>query len=504
LLAIAGLLAAWLPALLHRSFDADEFEHSHAAWCVYRGMLPYRDFFEHHTPFYYYLLRPFFRWFAVDRSFASARHFLLCGRGLSLVLTILSVCLVTRLGHLLEHRDLGKERKLGLLAGLLLLGQPVFFEKSIEIRPDVLALPGLLGGLWVLLRGLARNPVPAPRMLRYCFAGGLCVGAAVMCTQKMFFALPGVLAGLAIWSLAAGQLGLPARAAPARRVPVALRILPCVLFLIGAGVPAALTWAVFSLQHAGGDFITNNFLLNARWKHIETYQLRKLLLTTWPILALGVLGSARWLAGCFRYGGRRYGELLLLCTVVGLFAGALVIPSAHGQYYLMPLPLVCLAAAQGLLFLVERVHGRASTGLLLLALVPLAVLPARAVRDSLNLRNDRQLARLRFVFERTTPEDVVMDGWEGIGVFRPHAFRYFFLHREIRAMLPTPELVGYLEALERGAIRPRLIAMDWNLSTLGPRFQHFVRMNYTSNDGFFYFRLGFWRPRGIMRDVRGF
>src|SRR5690349_16273212 len=74
--ATAGLLLARLPLLPRRAFDPDELEHSHAAWSLSRGLLPYRDFFEHHTPWYYYLLRPLFRWFDVDGSFESARAFL--------------------------------------------------------------------------------------------------------------------------------------------------------------------------------------------------------------------------------------------------------------------------------------------------------------------------------------------------------------------------------------------------------------------------------------------
>ena len=46
-------------------------------------MVPYKDFFEHHTPWYYYVLRPFFNWFSVDTSFESATHFLWLGRVLS-------------------------------------------------------------------------------------------------------------------------------------------------------------------------------------------------------------------------------------------------------------------------------------------------------------------------------------------------------------------------------------------------------------------------------------
>jgi hypothetical protein len=87
-----------------------------------------------------------------------------------------------------------------------------------------------------------------------------------------------------------------------------------------------------------------------------------------------------------------------------------------------------------------------------------------------------------------------MDGWQGMGIFRPHAFHYFFLHPEIRAMLPAPAWDAYLDALEGGAIRPKLIVMDKNLRAMGPRFAAFVERNYVSDDGFLYFAKA--SPRG--------
>ena len=351
-----------------------------------------------------------------------------------------------------------------------------------------------------------------------------------MCTQKMLFVLPGALVGLAVWSLAGVTAG-ESRPGSHRetRVGAGSRLLLMLVFFIGCGVPGAATWAAFSLQGAGREFIANNFLLNLRWKHIETHQLQRFIETSWPILALCLLGAAMALVRFLRLRERRYDGLLLLSTLVGLFAGLLVMPSAHGQYYLRPLPLVCLFAAQGLLFLVERARRRLRPALLVLALLPLAILPALALHGAFKQRNDGQLARLRFVFDSTGPEDVVMDGWQGMGVFRPHAFHYFFLHPETVAMLPRPHLDAYLDALESGAIRPKLIAMDWNLASLGPRFQEFVTRNYVTGDGLFYFprgtwqargtrggpagterdpslRSGFWQPRqgGLLRALRGF
>jgi hypothetical protein len=464
MLATAGLFLARIPVVGQRPFDPDEFEHAHAAWCVFKGMLPYKDFFEHHTPWYYYTLRPFFHWFDVDTSFESARHFLLFGRGLSLVLTILSILLVGLIGRLWE------DRRVGLVAGLFLVGQPFFFQKTLEMRPDVLALPFFLGGLWFLLRGLATSTDGARRSLRYFLGGGLSLGAAIMCTQKMLFVLPGALAGLGIWSLFPGRVG---------RRP---RILLTMAFLLGVCVPAILTWAAFALHHAGGEFIANNFLLNANWKHIEAEQLRKFIKTSRPVLALSLLGASASLYRFLRSEQRQYGGILLFCTLVGLFAGLLLVPVAYRQYYLMPLPIVCLFAAQGLSLIIECAREGARPWLLILAMIPLAVLPVLDLQATFKVRNDRQLARLRYVFENTKPTDVVMDGWEGMGVFRPHAFYYFFLHGELVDRLPREQVDAYLDALESGRIRPRLIAMDENLVALGSRFLRFVKRNYVRRD----------------------
>jgi 4-amino-4-deoxy-L-arabinose transferase-like glycosyltransferase len=466
-LAIAGLLAARLPLLASRPFDPDELEHAHAAWSLFRGMLPYRDFFEHHTPWYYYVLRPFFNWFDVDTSFQSAKHFLVLGRSLSLLFTIVSVALVLWLGRS------WKDRRTGLVAALLFVSQPIVLQKTLEMRPDVLALPFYLAALVLVVRGIRGDSSKLPR---HFVLAGLALGAAMMCTQKMLFALPGLCAGLGLWWLGDKTSG------GLRRRTFAL-----VVFVVGIAVPGVLTWSAFALRHGGSEFVTNNFLLNAKWKHFTTNQFLKLIETSGPVLALSLGGAGVFLSRFRRDERRDYAGLVLLCTAIGLFLGVIVMPVPHRQYYLMPLPIACLFAVDGLFWLVSQVSERARPGSLVAALVLLGVLPIIALVDGYRERNDHQAAKLRTVFEETRPTDVVMDGWEGMGVFRPHAFYYYFLHEEAVAMLPPPKLDAYVDALESGRIRPKLIAMDKNLWTLGPRFTRFVREHYTSRDGFFYF-----------------
>jgi 4-amino-4-deoxy-L-arabinose transferase-like glycosyltransferase len=469
LVAIAVLLLARIPSMPVRYFDPDELEHCHAAWSVFRGMVPYKDFFEHHTPWYYFILAPFFRWFAVDQSFDNARHFLIFGRAFSLALTTLSALLAFLIGRL------GGNRKVGLLTALFLVGQPIVIQKTLEIRPDVPALPFFLGGLWFLLRGLRVEESETTPKLRWFLGGGLCLGGAIMCTQKMLFVLPGAFTALGLWALAGGRPRLLGRS------------LAGLVTLMGVVVPGALTWAGFALVGGGHPFIQNNFLLNAGWKMHSDEHLMVTLETSWPMLLLCLLGATVALYRFYRAKQRCFEDVLLLCTLGGLVAGILVVPAAYKQYYLPPLAIACVFAAQGLVFAVDWASARARSWLLIGATLLLLIWPVVELGTSFTERDPRQTARLRYVFEHTRPTDTVLDGWLGTGVFRPHPLYYAFMHGELLAMLSPSQRAAYVDALESGRVRPDLITLDNELMALGSRFVRFVLTNYQSKNGLFYF-----------------
>lgn len=471
LLATVAFFVARISLIPLRVFDPDEFEHSHAAWSVFKGLLPYRDFFEHHTPWYYFGLSPFFHWFAVDQTFESARHFLLFGRVVSLVLAALSVVLVIAVGRLVAHR------RVGLLTGLFVAAQPVFIQKTLEIRPDVPALLFFVAALWFLLRGLLEVGEAATSRLRWFLGGGLCLGAAIMCTQKMLFVLPGAFLGLGLWALAGGRRALGARA------------FAVLIVGLGVAVPALFTWIGFAIQGGGRQFLYNNFFLNARFQLRSFRGVQATLKTSWPILVLSLLGAGVALYRFSRAKQRRYGDVLLLCILGGLIAGIVLVPVVYEQYCLVPLSIACLFAAQGLSFLVDLVQERARAWVLVCAILPLSALPVLNLAWSFNHRNDRQLARLRYVFEHTGPADTVLDGWLGTQVFRPAPLYYFFMHRELLGALPDRDKEAYLGPLESGKVRPSLITLDDELLALGPRFSTFLRTHYVTNDGLFYFPL---------------
>jgi hypothetical protein len=469
LVAIAAFLLARIPVIAVRAFDVDEFEHAHAAWNVFRGLLPYKDFFEHHTPWYYFALSPFFRWFAVDQSFDAARSFLIVARGLSFILTVLSAWLVYLVARL------GASRRVGLLAALFFVALPVLTHKTLEIRPDVPALPFFIGVLWFLRRGLLAEAALPARHRRFFLGAGLCLGAAIMCTQKMLFVVPGALLGLALWTIAGGR-----RAFRFRTDAVAI-------LLVGLAVPIAGTWIGFAAHGGGAQFIHDNFLLNARWRWYSGRHLQEVLPSSGPILLLAVVGAAFALLRRDRSRPRDHGDVVLLCILGGLIAGLVVVPAAYQQYYVPILTIACLFAARGLSTLLDLPRHGARAWLVIGATLPFLIWPVVDLSRALGERNDVQMARLRFVFAHTRPTDLVLDGWLGTNVFRPHPLQYGFMHRELLVSLTDSEREAYLDAFTSGRVRPALIALDDELRALGPRFLDFLERDYASSDGLFYF-----------------
>ena len=130
----AGILVSIFFYSESRDFDRDELEHVHTAWKIAQGQEIYVDFFQHHHPFFDYMITP------VINTYGSTADTLFAGRYVMLLLT---ACILA-VTYLLALRVF-KNPEVGLLSLILTSVFTAFFEKSIEIRPDVpQALTGLL------------------------------------------------------------------------------------------------------------------------------------------------------------------------------------------------------------------------------------------------------------------------------------------------------------------------------------------------------------------------
>src|SRR5689334_6253986 len=182
--ALAALLAGQLWLIFHRTWNADEFEHAHATWCVARGMLPYRDFFEHHTPWLYLLFAPLFRRFDAGRDTAAAVGLLIWMRIAMLAATIACVALTAALGRL------WRDARTGWLAAFYVASSIQFLDTMIEFRPDVPALACWLASILCATRGWRSDRTAVA--FAWFVGAGAALGGALLFTQKYVFALPGV------------------------------------------------------------------------------------------------------------------------------------------------------------------------------------------------------------------------------------------------------------------------------------------------------------------------
>ena len=515
----------WRLQLLRvRTFDADEFQHLHSAWLIFEGFLPYRDYFQHHTPGLHYLLSPLFRFADVKTDSVNALWLIFLSRQLMWLFTGLGLGLTFCLG------TVWKGASTGLVATIMLGNCIMYLEKTIEIRPDVVASALWTACILVLLVALHSPDQSAVSLNpRYMFSGAL-LALSLIFTQKMLVALPGLSITM-ISHLVDGY----------RRKQLGLRIASWVNFAMGAAVPIATVACVFYFQGGLTALIEFCFLMNtdptARWSPL--YYLTQLTRQDPWLVAIGAVAVVWQIVSLARAGVSKSGDVLLTSNLVALVAALFFVPWPERQYYVSFLPLLALFAGALIIELwrklLEFMKGQTTKGMQtelaitlialfyalwftlgvsksmmgeLLAYLVTWVLGAGVVwaalkfgwshlalasllmciswtslvqfRDAFELSNTNQLDEIQYVIANSDPKATVMDGWSGIGVFRPHAFFYWFLHRRLVATLEADVMDNLLAGLKSGYIQPALIIFDDDLRVASPDLNDFVTNNYLS------------------------
>jgi len=91
--------------------------------------------------------------------------------------------------------------------------------------------------------------------------------------------------------------------------------------------------------------------------------------------------------------------------------------------------------------------------------------------------NKDQIADIRYIMETTSSSDTIQDGFQGLGVFRPHAYYYWFLHPEIQAMLDQKKLSDDLIAfMEKN--KTKIVIYDDFLKALPEKFQQYIGSHF--------------------------
>ena len=294
-------------------------------------MLPYKDYFEHHTPLLHFLLAPWFRFFNVETDPDQATSFILFARLWMWILTGLIIYLMFAFAKRL------KGPRVAWWSTLFLATTPMFLEKSLEIRPDVLSTALWLGCLLSLIGGIRSRGHSL-----WSFAwSGFFLGLGVMCTQKMLFAIPGFAATLGwhLWRQGGNH-------------PIKRRF--WTLFYPSAGfcLPILVILSYITMRHGLSEFIECNFLMNFKREYyfIQIYYFGRLL-TQSPFLVLfGITGFLGIASTLFHRQSEESptGEednVLLILNSLGLLGGLFLNPIPHRQAFLPLLPLAAVCAA---------------------------------------------------------------------------------------------------------------------------------------------------------------
>jgi len=415
----------------------------------------------------------------------------------------------------------------------------MFLEKTIEIRPDLPAVTFWLAALIFMVKGVQQNQKsPA---LRWHIFSGLCMGMAVMSTQKALFAFGGISLSL-LWTLIDKRAG----------GSIKHRLKQAAVFLGGMMVPIALVCVYFLARHALWQFVNCNFIMNSRWKvKFRPYGYIKQLLIKNPFFSvIGIIGLLVGTVRAFKREAIGNGSFVLVLPTYALIAGLFVIPVPYRQYYLLFLPLLAIYCgflfgtvdyrrlmsdvrnfrptplsagfvvlaisllAGGLIFVlrfskptifgsdnlylllwailivsgvVALILNRSAYAVLFISLGIIACPLEQIVNNKWN-KNDGQLAAIEYIMDATSPDDAVLDGWTGFGFLRDHAYFYFFLHTEMRAMLNQKELSDDLiESVEKK--RAKIVVYDGSIKALPKKVRKYMLANFApSGHGDIYVR----------------
>lgn len=446
-----------------KRFDPDEFEHMRAAWFVWTGEVPYRDFFEHHTPLIYFLLAPLFRFLDVAHNPDSAVMAFLFFR--FLMLCIVVATLAVQYGTLRAAND----RPMTLFAVLLLLNSDTMLLKGTEIRPDVMAGLFMAAALWALAASGAGESA-ASRRARFAVSG-IALGLALLLTQKILLALPGVfLATAAIIVLR-------------RREGWKAPVLDAAAQATGFLIPIALMLVGFAQAGAAGKFIYFNFLLNAAWPMQESPMPKLFWFVSHnPELILGLLlGAVVLLLQLRRRQELRAEEITALGIVLSLSAGLLVLPVLQPQYFYLGLPALALVAALGYGRLASTLLGvprlRLAALSCLLGFIALQTVVQIAFRMD-DPRNEAQLDTIEYIIAETPPDAMTVSGWNQQIPFRRSDMFYRFAHAEMCPFIVGRPSDQFATALSQAATRPALVAIEPENCLLSPESRRLLQAHY--------------------------
>jgi hypothetical protein len=436
----------------HRDWDTDEFEHLQFSWMLSQGKIPYKDFFEHHTPLYNYLGSLIFLVFPLQNG-SNIGWILGSFRTLSLVLGLGTVIVSWNLAKFIRNDAHGITP---YISTVLLISSLSFIYKYVEIRPDTLSSFTTVVAFYFLARAFDFNH-SLPRRVFWSALAGLSMSIAIFSSQKALFVVPGFIvsfAGLAIGRVSVGDGAKLAGAASA-----------------AGAIPVFMLVVYFHQHDALANFIYDNFLLNANWPRRGLYwqiTWARIMIQSETLLIISSLVGCLIFMRSIIHGTTRLSFFAVVSPLISLGVGYIVIPIVQRQYFLMALPFMAIAGGSALERLISYTVRRSilpalAIGLLAIydagislhaAFQPFPPSYSEAGKDAV------VRAKLAYVVDNTPTTATVMNGWSCGIAFRLPAFRYEFLNPEIQEIILPSEYKYLIDGLQTGGIAPEVVDID--------------------------------------------
>jgi len=521
-----------------RGIDPDELEHLHAAYLVWLGDVPYRDFFEHHAPALYYFAKPLF-------SLHGPELAVLWGGRTCMWLCSLGILALT--GQL--ARRVGGPG-MGLPAATLLALSTVFHLKAIEFRPDVPAALLLLGAV------LAWTSAASSRRV---FLAGMLAGLATLFTQKSLIPTMGLWLGQMILLLFQSDAAAPGDLHQTRSARLSTAVRSTLYFALGGALPWGLTFGLFATAGAADD------LWRGAVYQLWVWPMRSNRLETFLPVFVSDLGlySAALLELTWRLRQRCRSQrsaqdepelIVVMVALLWCLLSLTWVKAVYAQYYFLWQPLLAVVAAKRLtdwsrspdnirfvltvgipalvlsvlqLLLWFRAVESGSGGALaslspwldrlspaipwcLLMLLGSTLFAAsqghrrRAVlyftilaqfygllrmTEALFWSNAHQVHVIETLHQHVPPQGRVLDGFSGAGALRRHALYYWWINDYSRALMQRlDDEARVLPELQRNP--PNAILFDTELEKLPAEVLDWIKEHYEPSAD-----LPFWMPK---------
>lgn len=418
---VFALAVVWIAAMLHRGqpLGWDEIEYFRATRWISEGRVPFRDFWEHHTPLQWLVFAPVAKVFGGGPGAGS----IVAMRWVQAALWIATLALVMRLAR----------NGARWWALTMLLVCPLFIRSAIEYRVDALGNFAFVAGIVLAVQ-------------RRWIAFGALLSIAVLANMR--------LAPLVIFT---GALMLFWDGERWRWNPRALRML---LGVVTIATPfVAWLFLVRAWQPFVGGIFRYNAASSALQTHLHTladqllapvYFLDPAAITLWVGGILGCIFALRSI--------RQPGVPQILAIVFLASIAAIMLMEVQYEYhfqttYLLMVPLAALACT--------RVPPRWYWLVLTIAAVALSINLLPVVSPGFGEPMQYQDFVMREVDRRTHPGDKVFEG-TGYALRREPAYRYWFLPVGVRYLAEAGQLPPFdIEADPPAAIIYNTRMLRW-------------------------------------------